>query len=167
MFKKKSNPQTADRVLSSPVVRLPDRKNDLLWSELIHGVGIFGSSSSGKTSGVGAWLMEDILSNQYSPGMMVLCVKNSEKDRIVSMAMRAGRLDDVVVISKDNPYTVNALEHELFINEAYRYNMYLNSFLEIILFNMNKFRYRITTITVKPFMSAAIVFLTTNHIHDH
>ncbi len=106
----------AGEVLSCPVVKLPDNRNWLEWQELAHGIIILGGNGSGKTSGVGAWMMNDILRDKHKPGMMVLCVKPTERDRVVKMAKAAGRSDDVVIFSKHSAFTVNAMEQELFRN---------------------------------------------------
>ncbi len=122
MGTKKKTQHHAGTVLSSPVVRLADGKNYLEWQELTHGSIIVGGNGSGKTSGPGGWMMRDIMSDQHRPGMMILCVKPSERDRVIKIAEVEGRMDDIVIFSKDSPLSVNALEHELLRNGRHDVN---------------------------------------------
>lgn len=126
-------------VLSRPVVKLPDGKNALTWAELMHGCVIFGNAGSGKTSGVGAWMMHDILCTEAHPGLMALCVKQDERMRIERAVREAGREDDLVIISPENNYIVGALEYELFRNGrgAVEYNSALDLLMEIFTLGEN------------------------------
>ena len=124
-------------ILTKPVVRLPCKPGEYLtWAELFHGVLITGSSSSGKTSGPAAWILNDILRNDTKPGGLFLCVKKDEAVRIEKAIRKAGREDDLVIINAQNPYKVNALEKELFRNgrgEAVEYYQALDLLMEIFL----------------------------------
>ncbi len=134
-FKKKKD------ILSKPVVRLPCKPREhLTLAELFHGVFIAGNAGSGKTSGPGAWVLNDILQADEKPGGLFLCVKQDEKIRIEKAIRAAGRAGDLVIINAENPYMVNALEHELFRkgqgNEV-EYNQALDLLMEIFVLGEN------------------------------
>lgn len=125
--------------LSKPVIKLPGTGNHLTWAELLHSVFIAGNSGSGKTSGPAAWILNDILQDKARPGGLFLCVKQDERIRIERAIKKAGRGDDLVIISADNPYTVNALEYELFRKgkDHVEYSQVLDLMMEIFLLGEN------------------------------
>ena len=124
-----------EAVLSKPVVKLPCTPHEYLtWEDLFNGVFISGGTGAGKTSGPGAWILNDILRDETKPGGLFLCMKKDERIRLEKAFRAAGRTDDMVIISKDNPFTVNALEYELFHKrrgEDVEYSQALNLLMEI------------------------------------
>lgn len=115
MFLKKFFRKKRKGILSRPAVHLPCKpKEHLTWAEKFHGVFIVGNAGSGKTSGPGAWLLNDMLKDPSRPGGLFLCVKPDERMRIEKAIRAAGREADMVIISAENPFTINALEYELF-----------------------------------------------------
>ncbi len=126
-------------LLSKPVVKLPDGKNHFSWSDLFNGNIILGSAGSGKTSGPGAWILGDILQDSTKPGGLLLCVKKDERLRLEDAIKKAGRADDMVIISAENPFKVNALAYELFRKggDKIEYNEALNILMEIFLLGEN------------------------------
>lgn len=134
-FKKKKD------ILSEPVVHLPCKPREhLTWAEKSHGVFIVGNAGSGKTSGPAAWLLNDMLRDESRPGMLCLCVKQDERIRIEKAIRAAGRAEDMVIISKSNPFKINALEYELFRKgrgAAVEYNQALDLLMEIFVLGEN------------------------------
>ena len=133
--KKKKN------ILHKPAVRLPCRPREyLIWAALFHGVFIAGNAGSGKTSGPAAWILNDILRDESEPGGLFLCVKQDERIRIEKAIREAGRGEDLVVISAENPYAVNALEYELYRKGrggGIEYNSALDLLMEIFVLGEN------------------------------
>ena len=128
-------------IFSRPVVRLPCRPLEhLTWAELFHGVLITGNAGSGKTSGAGAWILSFLLRAPLRPGFLFLCVKQDERIRIERAVRAAGRADDMVIISAGTPYTVNALEYELYRKGRggeVEYNQALDLIMEIFVLGEN------------------------------
>ncbi len=131
--------QRSQSNLSKAIVKLPGKEDCLTAAEILHSVFIAGNSGSGKTSGPAAWILNDILRDKARPGGLFLCVKQDERNRIEAAINKAGRSDDLVVISADSPYSVNALEYELFRNgrENVEYNQALDLLMEIFLLGEN------------------------------
>ncbi len=81
----------------------------------LEGTQIFGANGSGKTSGSGAALASRMLALGY--GGLILTVKNDERDLWADpqtgYCARAGRLADLIVLSKGGPHQFDFLEYEL------------------------------------------------------
>ena len=127
-------------LLSEPVMKIPGKGNNYLtWAELFHGFGCFGNAGSGKSSGVLAHLLRAILTNKHRPGGLFICVKKDDRLRIEKAIREAERAEDMVIISAENPYKVNAIEYELFRNgrERVEYNQALDLIMEFFVLGEN------------------------------
>ena len=80
-----------ERVISMPSLR---GAVDVRFAELMEGVICFGSIGSGKTSGPGTAFPEAMLARGC--GLLALCAKVDEAERVAEIAARAGRESDVV-----------------------------------------------------------------------
>lgn len=122
-----------EKILSRAVVKLPGTGEYLSWDEICHGVFCSGSSGAGKTSGPLSWILHDILTDKSRPGGVFVSIKQDERIRIERAVKKAGREEDLIIISADSPYTVNALEYELFRKgkKNIEYNQALDLLMEI------------------------------------
>lgn len=121
-------------LLSKPAVKLPGMKDYLTWAELFHGTGLFGNAGSGKTSGVFYEYLRQILRDESKPGGFIPCVKKDDRIHLEKIIRDAGRGDDLVIVSENSPYTVNAIEYELF--RKGRNQVEYNQALEILMESM-------------------------------
>ena len=140
MVVQKNTLYSAGGILSRPVVKLTGRNNFLTWAEIVHGIGILGSAGSGKTSFATAHLMTQILEDPSQPGMEILCVKSSERDRAERIVKQAGREDDLVILSAESDFTIGALEYELYRKGPHvtEYKSALNLIMEIFIMGENQ-----------------------------
>lgn len=74
------------------------------------GVLILGATGSGKTSGSGASLAEAFL--QAGFGGLILTVKTNEADHWRKLCARCGREQDLIVVRKGGPWSLNILAYE-------------------------------------------------------
>ena len=113
VFQKNTIPEDGMDILSMPVIALPDGKNSLTLSDILNNKICFGGSGTGKTSGVAAWFLNDLLAHDLRIGGLFLTVKADERIRLERIIKAAGREEDMIIINKNNPYKVNAIEYEL------------------------------------------------------
>jgi hypothetical protein len=71
---------------------------------------ILGRAGSGKTSSSGRTLMQSIVSNRKSGGL-ILAAKSEDEPDIKRVFRKAGRLRDLIVFGPDTPYRFNFLRY--------------------------------------------------------
>ncbi len=77
----------------------------------MEGIFTFGGIGSGKTSGSLRLIAKALL--RKGLGGLVLCVKKEEAGDWLNLCKKYNRLNDVIHITLDGPYVINALEYEL------------------------------------------------------
>jgi len=95
----------------TPLVHLSTAKQDA-WTirDSFEGAAIFGATGSGKTSGSGQALARAFLAAGY--GGLILTHKTDERQLWERYCKEAGRSDDLMVVSPDQPYRFNFLRYE-------------------------------------------------------
>jgi hypothetical protein len=91
---------------------VPDEQKDG-WTvrDLSEGVGVFGGTGSGKTSGSGRTLLMEMLIQGY--GGLVVTTKKEEASEMMKLAIAANRAADVSIIRHDGPLRLNFLQYEV------------------------------------------------------
>lgn len=97
--------------LDTPLLHLTEA-DSWTWRDAVGHSVILGSPGSGKTSGPGRSIVNGFL--ESGAGGLVLCAKPGEASKWLGYCKRAGREDDVVRFSPENPQLrFNPLEFEL------------------------------------------------------
>ena len=97
--------------LERPLLHLSAAGDVLSIRDACEGVGIFGATGGGKTTGSGQQLARAYLA--YGFGGLVLTAKQDERLRWQDLARATGRADDIRIFSPDSPNRLNFLENEL------------------------------------------------------
>ena len=79
--------------------------------DAVCGTMVLGESGSGKTSGAGCFLLQNLLKSGM--GGALLTVKFSDILDIQRYAAECGRLDDLIIFEPNGPHRCNLLEYEL------------------------------------------------------
>jgi hypothetical protein len=87
-----------------------DNGDGVRISDATTGVAVFGSTGSGKTSGIGRHLALAYLTARF--GGLVLCAKKEERAQWEKWAAEAHRSDDLVIIDAGGNWRFNPLEWE-------------------------------------------------------
>jgi type IV secretory pathway TraG/TraD family ATPase VirD4 len=82
------------------------------------GVGVWGATGAGKTSGTGQFLAIGYLGSAAEMGGIVLCAKPTEKDQWLAWAEKTGRSKDVIVFDASGHMRFNFLDWEASQPEA-------------------------------------------------
>lgn len=94
--------------LDAPLIQLSQHPGDYLsLRSMFSGVFIMGSSGSGKTSGSGATLLSTFL--RIGMGGLILTTKVGETAELMHLAHKAGRIDDVVLVSPQSLHRYNMM----------------------------------------------------------
>jgi len=86
--------------LSDPLIKWSKKNDYHRIRDSLEGIQITGSPGAGKTSGPLKYLLKSYLYNNF--GGLVLCAKDEEITSWVDYATEAGRLDDIVYLSKES-----------------------------------------------------------------
>ena len=95
--------------LDFPILKMEGQPGFTLRNA-VEGVQVFGGIGSGKTTGSGATLALKYLKAGY--GGLVLTVKKSEVDHWKKYCQATNRLDDLIIVSPENPYCFNFINYE-------------------------------------------------------
>lgn len=97
--------------LEQPLLQLSGSGDALCVRDACEGIGIFGATGSGKTTGSGHALARAYLASGF--GGLVLTAKNGERRRWEELAHATGRAEDVMIFSLDSSSRFNFLDYEL------------------------------------------------------
>jgi TraM recognition site of TraD and TraG len=96
--------------LSQSLFKL-SKRDDFRIRNSVEGVAIFGGTGGGKTSGSGHTINQAFL--RAGMGGLVLCAKSDEARMWQEYAREAGRSDDVILFSPEQPWRFNFMGEEL------------------------------------------------------
>lgn len=95
------------------------------------GVAVFGATSSGKSSGPGAFLAKKYLAAGY--GGCVLTTKNTDKGDWIEYARATNRLDDIIVVEPGGTAFFDFLSYEASRSKASSYTQNVAETIKVVL----------------------------------
>lgn len=98
---------------SSPVLTFGEGENLDTWTvgDFCQGVGVFGATGSGKSSGSGKTLLYQFIEQGF--GGLVLTTKTGEADDVAQIAAACQRGSDFNIVRFDGPLRLNLLQYEM------------------------------------------------------
>ena len=95
------------------------------------GVAVFGATSSGKTSGPGAFLARQYMAAGY--GGCVLTTKNTDKDDWIKYARATNRLNDLIIVEPGGMAFFDFLSYEASRSKASSYTQNIAETLKVVI----------------------------------